>query len=224
MISARILAISILWAALSAPFLCAGDLSKYREFQLGMDLLAVVKQAGMKPPEVRVIHQRPAAIQELAWQPPRLRGSSLETDPVREVIFSFYNGELFRMLVDYDPYRTEGLTAEDMVEAISAKYGTAARPAAEITLRYNEREKVIARWEDSQYSFNLVRSPYGLTFTMVVFSKRLDALAQAAIAEAIRLDKQETPQREIERQGKQDEEIRAAHEKARLVNKPSFRP
>ena len=224
MISTRILAISIPCAVLSVALLCAEDLSSYREFQFGMDLPAVAKQAGTKPSEVTVVQLRPAMIEELAWQPQRLRGPSGETDPVAEVIFGFYDGELFRIVVNYDRYKTEGLTAEDMVEAISAKYGTAARPAAEITLHYNEREKVIARWEDSQYSFNLVRSSYGLTFAMVVFSKRLDALAQAAIVEAIRLDKQEAPQREIERQKKQDEEIRAGHEKARLVNKPGFRP
>jgi hypothetical protein len=59
---------------------------------------------------------------------------------------------------------------------------------------------------------------------MLVFSKRLDPLAQAAIIEAIRLDEQEAPQREIERQKKQDEENRAVQEKARLVNKVAFRP
>jgi hypothetical protein len=59
---------------------------------------------------------------------------------------------------------------------------------------------------------------------MVAFSKRLDALARAAVAEAIRLDEQEAPQREIERQKKQDDENRAAQEKARLANKPNFRP
>ena len=42
--------------------------------------------------------------------------------------------------------------------------------------------------------------------------------------EAIRLDEQEAPQREIERQQRQDEEKRAEQEKARLVNKVAFRP
>jgi hypothetical protein len=59
---------------------------------------------------------------------------------------------------------------------------------------------------------------------MLVFSKRLDALARAAISEAIRLDEQEAPQREIESQKKQDGENRAAQAKARLVNKVAFRP
>ena len=54
--------------------------------------------------------------------------------------------------------------------------------------------------------------------------KRLDALAQAAILEAIRLNQQEAPQREIERQNKQEEEMRAAGRKARPANKAGFRP
>jgi len=214
---------------LSAPFIDAPDLSRYREFQFGMNLLAVAKQADVKPSEARVIHQRPAVIQELEWRPSRSIGSSPQGDPVKEVLFSFYNGELFRMVVNYDQLKTEGLTDEDMIEAISAKYGTATRPDAKIILFssfqvYNDSEKVIARWEDSQYSFNLFRSSYQPTFGILVLAKRLDALAGAAIVEAIRLDEREAPQREIARQKKQAEEDHAAQEQARLVNKPSFRP
>lgn len=224
MINSRIVAISILGAVLSAPFAYAADLSRYREFQLGMDLPAVIKQAKSEPPEAKLIHQRPAVIQELAWQPERLLGPSADTDPIGEVIFSFYNGELFRIAVNYDRYKTQGLTVEDMIESISANYGPATRPAAEVTFGYNEREKVLAHWEDAQYSVNLVPSSYGPAFTMVVFSKRLDALARAAVTEAIGIERQEAPQREIERKKKQDEEMRMANDKARLVNKPTFRP
>ena len=211
----------------SAPAIEPQDLSRYREFQFGMDLAAVAKLVDMRPSEAKVIHQRPALIQELNWQP-QLSLASSQADPVRAIFFSFYNGELFRIVVNYDRYKTEGLTTEDVVEALSAKYGTATQPAAEVTFSssqvYNDSRVVIARWEDSQYSFNLFRSSYQPTFGMVGFSKRLDALARAAIAEAIRLDEQEAPQREIERQKKQDAEDRAGQQKARLANKPNFRP
>jgi hypothetical protein len=227
MISARSLAISISWAVLSAPLIYSQDLSRYREFQFGMNLLAVAKQVGLEPSKAKVIHRRPALIQELNWQP-KLSLTASQADPVRTIFFSFYNGELFRIVVNYDQYKTQGLTTEDVVEAVSAKYGTAIKPAAEIIFSssqvYNDSEAVIARWEDSQYSFNLFRSSYQPTFGMIGFSKRLDALARAAIVEAIRLDEQEAPQREIARQKKQDEENRAAQGKARLVNKPKFRP
>ena len=63
-----LLAFSVQAEPVSAPLMDAPDLSRYREFRFGMDLLAVAKQAGMQPSEARVIHQRPAVIQELEWQ------------------------------------------------------------------------------------------------------------------------------------------------------------
>ena len=112
-----------------------------------------------------MIHERPAVIQELEWPIWLASGFSPQTDPVKTILFSFYNGELFRILVSYDRAETEGLTTEDMIEAISAKYGTATKPAGtEIafssTQVYDDSELIIARWEDSQYSFNLYRSTY----------------------------------------------------------------
>ena len=57
------------------------DLSRYREFQFGMDLFAVAKQAEVKRSEARDIHQRPAIIQELQRRTPRALVSSPEADP-----------------------------------------------------------------------------------------------------------------------------------------------
>src|SRR5262245_34028350 len=48
-VNARTLAISIPCVLLSAALLRGEDLSRYRDFQFGMDLPAAVKQAGMKP-------------------------------------------------------------------------------------------------------------------------------------------------------------------------------
>jgi len=224
----RSLAVLISWAALSASLIQAQDLCGYRGFQFGTNLAAVAEQTDMKPAEAKLLHQRPAMIQELWWYRP-VGSASLAIDPVREVVFSFYNGELFRMVIKYDQDRTEGLTDEDMVEAISAKYGIAARPVAAVILFsssqvYNDSQKVIACWEDAQYSLNLFHYSYQPTFGMVAFSKQLDNLAQAAVVEAFRLDKEEAPQQEIEGLKEQDEERNAAGLKVRSVNKPAFRP
>src|SRR5204862_556076 len=110
-----------------------------------------------------------------------------------------------------------------MDEAISARYGTATRPDAKIILFssfqvYNDSEKVIARWEDSQYSFNLFRSSYQPTFGILVLSKRLDALAGAAIVEEIRLEGREDPQRGLVRTKKKDGQDNDAKDQARLVS------
>src|SRR5207244_6720217 len=118
--------------------------------------------------------------------PPYTPALSNEPDSVKDVLLSFYNNELFRMVVNYDRYRTEGLTTADMIGAISTIYGPAATPDAEVLFpsAYSENVKVIARWEDPEYSLNLVRSPYQPSFALIGFSKRLDALAQTAAAEA----------------------------------------
>ncbi len=234
--NARILAVAILGVVFSAPSFYSQDLSRYREFQFGTGLPAVAKQAHLKPSEARALHSRPAVIEELAWGSHSLLRSSPRPDSVKDILFSFYNGELFRMVVIYDPERIAGMTVEDIIEAVSAKYGTATRPVAEIILSstqfYNDgekiisdrSEKVIARWEDSQYSYNLFQHSYQTTFGMVIYSKRLETLAKAAIVEAIRLDEQEAPQRETARQKKKGEENRVQQEKDRRVNKAPFRP
>ena len=212
----------------SAAALGVPDLSRYRGFQFGETLPAVAKQAGLDVSQAKVIHERPALIQELEWPIWLASSSSSPQDPVRTILFSFYNGELFRVLVSYDRDETKGLTTEDLTEAISAQYGTATKPAnIEIvfssTQVYNDSEAIIASWADSQYSFNLYRSSYQPTFGMIAFSKGLDALARTATAEAIRLDAVEAPQQEIQRQNQEDEKNRESLERARQVNKSKFR-
>ena len=54
--------------------------------------------------------------------------------------------------------------------------------------------------------------------------KRLEAPAQAATLEAKRLDDQEAPQRDAARLASEEEATKTKLEKARLVNKPKFRP
>ena len=108
MVTARSLAVSIFCGLLWTPLIYAQDLSRYREFQLGMNLLAVANQIDVRPSEVRVVHRRPAVIQELEWWPQHSLAASSEANSVNEVLFSFYNGELFRMVISYDRDRTKG--------------------------------------------------------------------------------------------------------------------
>jgi hypothetical protein len=213
-------------AAFSGIPIVAGDLSRYREFHLGAELSTVAGLAHMETSEAKVIQRRPALIQELEWEP-RLLGASAQVDPVKNIVFGFYNGELYRIVINYDRYKTDGMTAGDLTEALSATYGTATRPEATVSigsLVYAESEKVIARWEDSEYSFSLLRSSYQPSFGVVAVSKRLEGLARTALIEAARLDKQEAPQREAESLRMHATEERAQQEKARLTNRPNFRP
>ncbi len=215
----------VLCGVLGTSALGAEELSTYRGFQLGMDLSAAAKQAGIEASEAKLVHQRPALIQKLDWQPSAL-GNSGDRDAIKEGLLSFYNGALYRIVVTYDRDRVEGLTTDDMIAAISSTYGVATRPKADIAYHsnYAEMAQVIARWQDSQYSFNLVRSGYGDSFALVMYSKRLDALAAAAITEAARLDATEAPERAIEASRKQEQDQRLSLEKARQVNAPNFKP
>jgi hypothetical protein len=204
----------------------AQDLSKYRDFQLGADVPTVASHAGMDPSQAKVIHSRPSLIQELTWRP-RPLGLSTHAEEVSDVVFSFYNGELFRIAVNYDRHETAGLTPDDLVEAISAVYGTSARPAAPVKLQapsYGEQDEIIAQWRDPQYAFTLIKSSLGPEFKLVGVLKKLEEPAQSASIEAARLDAQGAPQREADRVIKENDADRARLEQARLVNKPKFRP
>jgi hypothetical protein len=223
-VSKSALSLLVIGGALSAAAL-PKDLSRYRDFQFGSNLTTVAKKIGANPSEAKVIHSRPALIQELDWRPESL-GQSSQTESVQEVVFSFYNGELFHMAVTYDRYQTEGMTAGDVIDAISAKYGTAEKPTPPVNaaqVEYGNHDEIVAQWQDSQYSFDLIRSSYGPSFKMIGVLKRLEGPAQTAIDEAKRLDDQEAPQRDAARIADEKEAEQARLEKARLVNKPKFR-
>jgi hypothetical protein len=203
----------------------AGDLSKYRNFELGSDVVTVVKQAAEDPSQAKVIHSRPALIQDFEWRPQPL--GAPQTESVKEILFSFFDGELFRIQVDYDRYQTEGLTAADFVDALAQTYGPAIKPTAPAKVapsNYGEQEEVVAQWENSQYRFDLVRLSYGPTFRLVGVLKRLEQPVQTATVEAKRLDDQEAPQRDAARRASEEEAVKTNLEKARLANKPKFRP
>ena len=209
---------------LSTPLLLAQDLSKYRHFTLGMSMTRVLERTGQKMADVKPIHVRPAMIQELEWWPPNVSGASFQSDPVKQMLFSFYNGELYKISVTYDQSSTEGLTTEDMVKSISEKYG----PATSVSLvidsakndRYDVKPMIVASWEDAQYSFNLGRSSYADRLGLVIYSKRVNEEAELASAEAVKLDEQEGPQREAAIQKKQTDDLEVARQKNRKIFRP----
>lgn len=223
---ARALSLSIFCAALAAPLFSANDLSTYRGFRFGMSTLQAANQAGMKVSEATTVHQQPVLIQALDFQPNLFHASAVKNDPVSEIALTFYAGELTRMAVLYDRYKVDGMSAEDMIQALSSVYGTADRPKTEIAYHsyYAEAAPVLARWEDSEYSYNLIRSDDRSSFAMVLYSKRLDALAATAIVESVRLEALAAPQKEADRAKKQADDTQALQEKSRLSNIASFRP
>jgi hypothetical protein len=210
---ARHVAICIAWVAIAVPPVSAQppDLSRYRQFRLGMTLAAVTHEVGPTP-EVRVIHQRPALIQELAWHPSHPLAKLPDEEAVREVLFTFYEGELCRMVIDYDRWRTEGLTTDDILEALAPQFGPATRPRMAIMDSISKgahfSDEIVANWRDARYALTLFRPTYLSSFGLVMTDRRLDGLARRAIHEALRLDLHEAPQRDRDRERAQNEEAR----------------
>jgi hypothetical protein len=208
----------------------AQDLSRYRDFRLGSTVASVQKASGVTADDVRSIQQRPATIQELRWRPSeRYNDRMVATEPVREVIFSFYNDQLFKMVIDYDRQRTEGLTDTDLIDVLAARYGVpilqaSSLPTQTLTRLGSSDGDVVARWSDADTSLTLVRGVYPTSLRLTLALTSMETLAQTATVEAARLDRAEAPQREAERVNRIAEDGRAASEKARVANKPLFKP
>jgi hypothetical protein len=208
--------------------------SGYRKFELGSNVASVSSLSGLTSSDAKTIHERPAVLQDLEWRPSHWTSGTtadltVSTDPVEQVLFSFYNDQLFRVVVDYRRERTEGMTTADMIEATSAVYGMPlARTArvAGVASRFEvESGSPVARWGNSEHSVVLYQtSSYGAVFRLVVIDVRLDNLAQKAATQAQRLDDRESPQRDAARQQKERDESRVAAAKARAENKNVFRP
>ena len=209
---------------LTASLLHGQELSKYRGFSLGTSLPNVLKLSEQKPADVKTIHVRPVLIQELTLWPLRSAGTSARPDSVEQILFSFSNGDLYKIFVTYGRASTEGLTAADMVKSISAKYGPATSLESEVDSvlneRYNMKQKSVASWEDSQYSFNLVCSSYTHRFGLVIYSKRVNAEAELGIAEAVKLEEQGRPEKEANQKKKEAADLEAARQK----NQKTFHP
>jgi len=209
---------------LTAPMLRAQDYSQYRGFSLGASLTAVLKQTEQKPADVNVTHDGPALFQEVTWSPANVPGVSYRTDSVEQILFSFHNGILYKMSVTYDQASTEGLTTADMMKSISAKYGptTSIAPVSNPASKdhYDAKGRLVATWENAQYSFNLVRSSFTDRFGLIIYSKAANAEAELALVEALVLEKQNAPQAAAAREKKQSDDLELARQK----NQKTFHP
>lgn len=217
--------ISVLMILLVAPLVHGQDLSKYRGFSFGMSRAEVAQQVAPQTLQTKMVFRHPAIVEEVTWWPRDSSGGLQRVEPVWQVLFTFYNGELSRILVTYDSQATKGLTVEDMVDAISGQYGPATRPNVPLSFPTNElymsSEIVTARWEDSQYSFNLFRSSFLNSFGLVMFSKRLDARVRVAFAESLKHEKQaEDPREESARLRTEADKLEVARQRNRKIFRP----
>jgi hypothetical protein len=209
-----------------APLLDAqtADLSKYRDFSIGTSVTGILNHTGQKLEDVTPLSERPALLQQLTWWPSTLPGTPVRKDAVEHIVFSFFNDALYKISVTYERTATAGLTTDDMIESLSAKYGlpTTVTPKTiqNPNDRYAAKRDPVATWEDAQYSFNLVRSSFSDDFELIVTSKRLNLEAENATVEAAKLDEQERPRKDAERQKKETSDLELTRQK----NQKSFRP
>jgi len=84
----------------------------------------------------------------------------------------------------------------------------------------SKRQLCVSSWEDSPYSFHLVRTSFTDRCGLVIYSERVNSDAEFAMIEAARVEKQDAPAREAERQKKQTDD----RDLARQKNQKSFRP
>lgn len=220
----RLVILSIVAGLLFVPALQAQDFSRYREFSLGTDVATILKRTDKKFADVNTTHRAPNLLQDIAWWPPSIPGSSYRSDSVEQILFSFYNGELYKISVTYDQGATEGLTADDMVKAISATYGpptsVALEPVASPKITYDSQPETVASWEDARFSLNLVRTVLRGSFGLLIYSKRANTEAELGLAEATKTEKLDAPVREAERQKKQTDDLALLRQK----NQKNFRP
>ena len=206
-----------------APALSAQDLSKYREFTLGMNLTTILRLTDQKLSDVNQAPGVSRVLQELTWWLPSASGSPYGSDSVGRILFSFCDGALYKITVTYEQHSTEGLTAEDMVKSVAEKYGSPKTVFQEVTANgsnYATKEKVVANWEDAERSVQLVRSAFSSRFGIVIYMNRVNAEVELAVKEGVIREQQEGPIREAARQKKQTDDLEAARQK----NQKTFRP
>ena len=211
---------------LSVTTAAAATAQEYREFHLGSSLAEIVDLTKSRVTDIKVLHERPALMQSLEWRPRYTAGRTVpDTDPVREITFSFIDDKLFMISASYEPRLVEGLKDADLVAAVSASYGapTPTPVSARAMNRGEPDERVVAAWDDEDVQVRLIRSQFA-GYRLVVSSASLATAAQTATAAAVVTDREEAPARETARRKAEAAAVRAAEDKARDENNAGFTP
>ena len=149
--------------------------------------------------DLKTLHSRPALLQEVTWQPRYMTGPPVaDRNSIGEIVFSFVDDRLFKMTVVYERGRTTGLTNADMIAALTELYGAPTGPAAPPRAAADalDTAAVIAEWRQEDTHIELRRGRYNESFSLVITSVSLDAIARKAQASALVMDVREAPARE----------------------------
>jgi len=206
----------------------SAELTRYREFELGASV-ASVTAVTQNAARVKIVHSRPALLQQLEWRPRYMAGApQADRDSIGEVVFSFVDDQLFQMSIAYAQDRTSGLTDEDMVGSLTAVYGVPSSPSPRTrttsSLIALDAPVVIAEWRHAETTVVLQRKEYSDSFFLVITSLPLDIIARKAQATAVAMDQREAPAREAALLKKRADDEKVAAERTRSTNKKAFQP
>jgi hypothetical protein len=220
----RLFAVAIV-LVLSPQLVSAQDLSRYRAYALDSSVDSVVAVSAARAADIRVLHERPALIQELEWRAPYAHSATEFADPVRMIVFSFCDNALYQVVVHYDPSRTDGLSNGDIIDSLTAAYGAPVPGSVRNRpLDAPPDTVVLAQWDGAGTSLTLLRRVSAAEFQLIVTAKALSTRARGAIREATRLDIADGPRREREQRKQDAADAAAARDKIRTTNKAAFRP
>ena len=190
----RWLVVAALGAGASVTLVSAQGRPHYRSYAMGDDLWAIAERLGVPVPDGTATPAVAGGVQELQWHARFFpRGTAPAGDPVDRLVFSFFEHRLFRIVIDYAPDRTEGMTEADMVAAVSTLFGPPARRTLASSAATRTPEAVIARWIRGDQSVVLLAIQGRTAYRMVVVSTALEALARASGAREAPVDRPDWP-------------------------------
>jgi hypothetical protein len=193
----RLIVAAIVFAASATPVAGQGR-PHYRAYAMGDSLLAISRQLGVPVIDATATPAVSGAVQELRWHARYARRGTTPTgDPVDRLVFSFYEHRLFRIVVDYAPDRTDGMTESDMVGAVSTLYGSPIRRTlasqSDGTAPAGPAETLIAEWTSGDRSVALLALQGQTAFRMIVVSSALQRLARESGAREAPADRPDWP-------------------------------
>jgi hypothetical protein len=216
--------IAALCIVLGATLLGAQAPTHYRTYRMGDDIVGVSRQLGVPIPAAS---QAGSTVRELRWRADYVARGTEAADPVERLMFSFHDNQLFRIVIDYAPTRTDGMRAADVVAAVAKIYGSPTKrvdPPVQVGLEpMRPIDTVVAQWNGDDLHVALLQLDGRPAFRLIVASPLLQARARTAGNHEAAADLTEWAAGQIERTAPADQ-TGEAREQTRRINIASFTP
>jgi hypothetical protein len=200
----------------------------YRTYRMGDDPPSIARQIGV-PSSADVVPGVVGTVRELRWRAQRVRpGDAGSGDPVALLVFSFYEDQLFRIVIDYSTERTDGMTEADMVAAVSRIYGPPAKrtdPPNPVGLHpQRPADSVVAQWIDGELRVALLAVRDRSAFRVIIASVPLERRARGTGTREASADLQDWASIDEDRPSASIEKAGSARERTRQANIAAFIP